>query len=511
MRVDAVSLRVFTNILSSICQEMGMVLCRTAFSPNIKERRDYSCAVFTADGDMVAQASHIPVHLGSMPHSTRAVIKALKLEEGDMAMLNDPFQGGTHLPDITLVAPVYIGGEPVFYVANRAHHADVGGMSPGSMPMSTSIFQEGLIIPPVRMVKGGSLDEELLNIFLANVRTPTERRGDLEAQIAANVRGIKRIKETVERYGLEFTKSCLQEVMNYTERLTRAFIKRIPDGTYTAEDHLEFPGEKLTIKVSISVKGDEMVVDFTGSSPQSKSPLNAVKSITTSCVLYVIRCLLPEDAPTNQGLLRPVKVIAPEGTVVNASRPAPISAGNVETSQRIVDVLLEALGRALPDAIPASSQGTMNNLLIGGEDPPFVYYETIGGGMGACPRGDGESAIHSHMTNTMNTPVEALEFAYPLMVREYRVRRGSGGKGALCGGDGIVREIELLADAEVTILSQRREIPPKGARGGGPGAPGRNLVYTQSRWHRVPAIHQARLKKGDRVRIETPGGGGYGR
>ena len=511
MRIDPVSLRIFINILSSIAEEMGKVLCRTAFSPNIKERRDYSCAIFTSKGEMIAQASHIPVHLGSMPFSTASVIEELDLREGDMGALNDPFSGGTHLPDITLVAPVYWRGELLFYVANRAHHADVGGMAPGSMPMSTSIFQEGLIIPPVKLVKDGKVDEDLLKLILANVRTPWERKGDLEAQVAANLRGKERIKEVLNRYGKDFVLKCVDEVIRYTERMVRSFIGEIPDGIYTFEDHLEGErGEAIPIRVRISIEGDEMTVDFSESSPQVPGMLNATKSITVSCVLYAIRTLLPEDIPTNQGLLRPVRVITRRGSIVDAQKPSAIAGGNVETSQRIVDVVLGALSKAIPDRIPAASQGTMNNLIIGSDDPPFVYYETIGGGMGAGPSWDGESAVHSHMTNTMNTPIEALEFAYPLRVEEYRIRKGSGGAGVHRGGDGIVRRIRLLTDATVTIISQRRKRGPYGLSGGGEGACGSNAIVLKGKRKRVGGIFSDRLPEGAEVVIETPGGGGYG-
>ncbi|BAT71562.1 N-methylhydantoinase B [Thermosulfidibacter takaii ABI70S6] len=509
-RIDPITLQVFVNTLDSIAEEMGTVLKRTAFSPNIKEREDFSCALFTGKAEMIAQASHIPVHLGSMPYSTLSIAEALSLENGDVAILNDPFQGGTHLPDITMVAPVYYRGELLFYVANRAHHADVGGMSPGSMPLSTNIFQEGLIIPPVKIIEQGHIKDDILKIILSNVRTPEERKGDLEAQIASVKRGILRVQETIERFGKELVVNCVQEVINYTEKVTRAFIKEIPDGVYEAEDFLEdIDGKLLPVKAKIAVQDDTMIVDFSESALQTSNSLNAVRSITLSCVLYVIRCLLPEDVPTNQGLLKPVKVLTKKGTVVDAARPAALSGGNVETSQRIVDVLLLALSKAIPQKVPAMSQGTMNNVLVGNNN--FVYYETIGGGMGACPTSNGESAIHSHMTNTMNTPIEALEFAYPLMVREYKIRARSGGAGKYRGGDGIIRSIELLEDAEVTILSQRRNLPPKGLNGGNDGKTGKNILIINGNKRKVDAISSGKLCKGTILRIETPGGGGYGK
>ena len=508
-RVNPITLQVFINVLNSIAEEMGSVLKRTAFSPNIKERQDFSCALFTKDAEMIAQASHIPVHLGSMPYSTKSIAESLDLEEGDVAILNDPFCGGTHLPDITMVAPVFYQGKLLFYVANRAHHADVGGMSPGSMPMSNSIFQEGLIIPPIKIVKKGRLDHEILSLILANVRTPEERKGDIEAQIASVRRGIARLRETLNKYGVDLVTACVKEVMEYSERMVRAFIREIPNGTYCAEDFLEeADGTLLPIRVKVTVCGDEMEIDFTESASQTSGSLNAVRSITLSCVLYVLRCLLPEYVPTNEGLMRPLRVLTKPGSIVDAQKPAALSGGNVETSQRIVDVLLLALSKAKPESIPAMSQGTMNNLLIGNER--FVYYETIGGGMGACPTCDGESAIHSHMTNTMNTPIEALEFAYPLRVVEYRVREDSGGKGKFKGGDGIVRSVQLLEDAEVTILSQRRRLAPKGAEGAKDGKPGRNALLYNGEEKELPAIFSGRLPAGSIVKIETPGGGGYG-
>ena len=511
MAVDPATLQVFINILSSIAEEMGTVLCRTSFSPNIKERRDFSCAIFTCNGDMIAQASHIPVHLGSMPFSTRAVINALSLDEGDMAILNDPFSGGTHLPDVTMVAPVYHKGKLLFFVANRAHHADIGGASPGSMPLSTDIYQEGLIIPPVKILERGTLKKEIMDIILANVRTPEERKGDLEAQIAANLRGIQRIKEVLDRYGEEHVLECVKEVMDYSERVTRSLISQIPDGKYDFTDYLEDKDQLVPLKVKITVKGDEMNVDFTESAPQVSGFLNAVRSITVSCVLYTVRCLLPEDVPTNQGLMRPIKVITKEGTVVDARKPAALAAGNVETSQRIVDVIFGALSQAIPDRIPAASQGTMNNLLIGNSEVPFVYYETIAGGAGACPEQDGESAIHTHMTNTMNTPIEALEFSYPLMVTSYKIRKGSGGKGKRKGGDGIIRSVKLLEKAHVTVISQRRRTSPFGLAGGENGKKGRNIIVINGQERDVGPFFSQELPAGAEVRIETPGGGGYGK
>lgn len=515
--VNPILLEVFKNRFASIAEEMGVTLNRTAFSPNIKERRDFSCAVFDAQGQTVAQAAHIPVHLGSMPLSVRSAIEGRTFRDGDMVMLNDPFQGGTHLPDITLVAPVFVddGEQPAFFVANRAHHADVGGMTSGSMPLSTSIFQEGVIIPPLKIVEAGNLDEKLMAFFLSNVRTPVEREGDFAAQISANVTGVRRLRELVEKYDLATVQDYAGALIDYAERITRKTIGEIPDGVYAFEDVLDDDGlgrENIAIRVRIEISGEAATVDFSDSDPQVRGSVNAVHAIALSAVLYVFRALVREDIPTNAGAARPIRVVTKAGTVADAKFPAAVAGGNVETSQRLVDVVLGALAKALPDRIPAAGQGTMNNIAIGGldGDRPFAYYETVAGGMGANVNGDGESAVHSHMTNTLNTPVEALEFSYPFRVTEYAVRKGSGGAGRHRGGDGVVREIELLADAEVTVLSERRRIGPYGLEGGSSGAPGRNLLIRNGVSEALPGKFSQRLNKGDRIRMETPGGGGFG-
>ncbi|MBW1997162.1 MAG: hydantoinase B/oxoprolinase family protein [Deltaproteobacteria bacterium] len=518
MKVNPILLEVFKNRFSSISEEMGVTLTRTAFSPNIKERRDLSCAVFDREGNMIAQAAHIPVHLGSMPMSVKSAIDAHPFREGDMVMLNDPFKGGTHLPDITIVAPVFAGQEtPRFYVANRAHHADVGGMSSGSMPLSTSLFQEGIIIPPLKIVEKGRIDRKIMGFLLNNVRTPSEREGDFSAQIMANITGVRRTEELIKKYTVETVEFYAQNLMSYAEQVTRKAVKGIPDGTYTFQDFMDDDGlaaEKIRVHVAITVKGDEAVLDFRKSDLQVRGSINGVYAITLSAVLYVFRSLVDMDIPTNAGCLRPVKVITKDGTVVDAEFPAAVAGGNVELSQRIVDVILGALSNAMPEKIPAASQGTMNNVTIGGIDPrtgrPFAYYETIGGGMGASAKGHGESAVHCHMTNTMNTPIEALEYSYPLLVREYSIRRGSGGPGKHRGGDGIIREIQTLSDAEVTVLSERRKIAPYGLFGGRPGTPGKNIIIRAGKREDRPGKFFASLKKGDVLRIETPGGGAYG-
>jgi len=517
-RADPAELSVANALLASIAEEMGAVLGRTALSPNIKERRDYSCAVFDRHGALVAQAAHIPVHLGAMPEAVRAALPLAPFRPGDLIVLNDPYLGGTHLPDITMVSPVFAGQRLIGFVASRAHHADVGGMAPGSMPLAKEIWQEGIVIPPVRLVAAGRLQRDVLSFILRNVRTPQERMGDLQAQIAAQKVGEARFLQLSQRLGWRRLASLMTALQDYSERLTRAAIARIPDGRYSFEDFLDDDGistEPLPIRVTVEVKGDHMLVDFTGSSPQRASPINAVAAVTRSAVYYVIRCLLDEAVPANDGCFRPVSICLPEGTIVNASFPCAVSAGNVETSQRIVDVVLGALAQALPGLIPAASQGTMNNVAMGGWDPergrPFTYYETIGGGAGAGPLGPGLDAVHTHMTNTMNTPVEALEMAYPLRVMEYRVRRGSGGEGQHRGGDGIVRTYRFLCPTIVTIISERRRFPPWGLQGGKPGLAGRNfLVRASGQQVVLPSKCQIEAQAQDSLTIETPGGGGWG-
>jgi N-methylhydantoinase B len=498
---------------------MGVVLNRTAYSPNIKERRDFSCAIFDGKGNMVAQAAHIPVHLGSMPLSVTAAISNQSFAPGDMVMLNDPYKGGTHLPDITLVAPVFFQTKekPDFYVANRAHHADVGGMSSGSMPISTSVFQEGIIIPPLKIIEKGKIDTKLMAFFLNNVRTPDEREGDFSAQIMANLTGIERLREIERTYGYTTISFYAGRLMDYSERIMRKTIREIPDGTYEFGDFLDDDGqgnEMIRIHVNITIKNDTAIVDFQKSSPQVEGSINAVYAITLSAVLYVFRALITEDVPTNAGCFRPIRVKTSPGSVVNATFPAAVAGGNVETSQRIVDTVMGALSAALPESIPAASQGTMNNITIGGFDEEkgrsFAYYETLAGGMGGSFHHSGESAVHSHMTNTLNTPIEALEFTYPFRITEYSIRKGSGGAGRSSGGDGLVREIALLSDAEVTVLSERRKTLPYGLFGGQPGKPGKNLITENGRSTIKPGKFSARLKKNSVIRIETPGGGGYG-
>lgn len=518
---NPIRLEVFKHLLASVAEEMGVALCRTGYSPNIKERRDFSCAVFDAHGRMIAQAAHIPVHLGSMPMSVQEGIRSFSFAPGDMVILNDPYRGGTHLPDITLIAPVFVqkGKEDELFgfVASRAHHSDVGGMSPGSMPLSQEIYQEGIIIPPLKIIEKGVENDGVMALFLANVRTPEERAGDLRAQVASNNKGVERMRELVDRYGFEEVAHYMQGLLEYAEQMIRRLLTDLPGGEYSFQDYMDGDGidpEPAEIVTRIRIEGDEAVVDFTGSSPQRRGGINAVYAITLSAVHYVFRALIGMDIPSNSGCMVPIRVIVPEGTIVNAKPPAPVAGGNVETSQRIVDVLLGALAQAVPDRVPAASQGTMNNLSIGGWDPgsmrQYAYYETIGGGMGARPTKDGADAIHTHMTNTLNTPVEALEFAYPFRVRRYEIRRGSGGRGRFRGGDGICREIELLHDAKVTILSDRRRFGPYGLSGGESGETGRNVLLRREVESDLPGKVTLDVQKGDVISIQTPGGGGYG-
>ena len=494
---------------------------RTAFSPNIKERRDYSCAVFDGAGRVIAMGDHMPVHLGSMPMSVRAAVEALRLEPGDIALLNDPFAGGTHLPDLTLVMPVYARGpRPTFYVSSRAHHADVGGAYPGSMGLCREIYQEGVRIPPVRIARGGRIQRDVLQLILNNVRTPAEREGDLTAQIAACQIGARRLREMVVKYGAAEVRTYMAHLLAYSERMMRAFLRRLPRGTFYAEDVLDDDGitaEPVPIRVTIETdpRRGQARVDFSGSALQVAGSVNAVYAITYSAVFYVFRCLLAEEVPATAGLMAPITVLAPEGTVVHARPPAAVAGGNVETSQRVVDVLFRALAQAIPDMVPAASAGTMNNLTIGGLDPrtglPFAYYETIAGGMGGRPGANGASGVHTHMTNSLNTPAEALEYTYPFRVRRYAYRAKSGGAGKYRGGDGLVREIELLCPAQVTILSERRRIAPYGLAGGRPGARGRNLwLRADGQVQELPGKCNFLAQPGDVVRIETPGGGALG-
>ena len=514
---DAVELEIFKHLFAAIAEEMGARLMRSAYSANIKERRDFSCALFDSGGEMLAQAEHIPVHLGSAPASVQAVLEAFKpalMQPDDRFILNDPFAGGTHLPDITVLAPCVLLGEsaPRFFVANRAHHADVGGSTPGSMPISTSINEEGLRIPPTKLGK------DTIEWICSYSRMPDERRGDLQAQLAALQVGVLRLHELCRRYGAELVTRRGQELAGYTEQIIRKTIAAIPDGAYSFEDLLDDDGcgtSNIAIRCSLTIAGDSAVADFTASDDQVRGPVNAVSAITSSAVNYVFRCLAPSDIPSNVGIMRPVTVITRPGSVLDALPPAAVAGGNVETSQRIVDVLLGALGQALPDKIPAASSGTMSNLSIGGIDPrhgvPFAYYETIGGGAGAGPTRDGASGVHTHMTNTRNTPVEALEHAYPVRVEAYSIRKNSGGAGKHRGGEGIIRRFAFSEKAEITLLADRRLHSPYGLRGGEPGLPGADiLIYPDGTTESLPGKCNISIKPCLKLEIATSGGGGWG-
>lgn len=527
--MDSATLSIFNHLFASVAEEMGVTLGRTAFSPNIKERLDFSCAVFLGDGRMLGQAAHIPVHLGAMPASVAAAIGACwPFRPGDVVIVNDPYQGGNHLPDITMVSPVFVGdlGElgnvPDFFVASRAHHADVGGMSPGSMPLSTEIYQEGIIIPPIKLVEAGRRNEGVWQLILRNVRTPREREGDLAAQLAAHGIGERRLVEIVARYGLGQVLAQAEGLLAYAERLTRAGIGMIPAGTYAYRDYLDSDGQSdvpVPIEATITVAGEGMVVDFAGTSPAVVGNLNAVPAIVEAAVAYCVRCvalaLLEMPLPMNGGAFVPVEVVIPAGSLLDPYPPHAVAAGNVETSQRVVDVVLGALAQALPDLVPSASQGTMNNLTFGGTLPDsqgtFAYYETIGGGAGAGALGDGGSGVHCHMSNTRNTPVEALEYAFPLRVEAYGLRGGSGGRGEYQGGDGLVRSIMFHSPVSVTVMSERRVRGPYGLAGGEAGEPGRNTLQRGEELTVLPGKVTQLLEAGDKLTIETPGGGGWGR
>ena len=522
--VDPVTLEVFRHLFTALAEEMGASLRRASYSPNIKERRDYSCALFAPDGTAVALGDHMPVHLGAMPMSVEAALAELgTLEEGDVALLNDPFRGGTHLPDITAVAAVREPGTGrlLGYVASRAHHSDVGGSTPGSMPLAREIYEEGLRIPPVRLFRGGERVDDVWRLLLANVRTPEERAGDLDAQVAALHTGRTRLVEMARRRGADIVLASMEALVAYADRLVAAGLARVPDGRWEGEDALEddgFGSGPIPIRAALLVEGDRLTVDFEGTSPQVPGGVNAVAAITSSATRYVVRCvveaLLGEPLPAGGGSMRGVTLRLPEGSVVNARPPASVAAGNVETSQRITDVLLRAFGAALPGRMPALSQGTMNNTTVGGIDPRtgrgFAYYETVGGGMGAGPEGPGLSGVHVHMSNSLNTPIEALEHAYPFRITRYDIRRGSGGDGFHRGGDGLRRDLMLLGDARVTLLCERRERGPSGAEGGADGAPGENVLVRGGVEERLPGKVTFHARAGDVVSVRSPGGGGWG-
>ena len=492
------TLQVMLGALRAACEEMGVVLIRSAHSANIKERRDASTALFDARGQMVMQAEHIPVHLGAMPSAVAAVLDE-DIAEGDAWILNDPYRGGTHLPDITAVSPVFRDGKLIGFAASRAHHSDVGGSVPGSMPAdSTTLEDEGVVIAPTRLVREDRIDQDVLDELTGQMRGPRQRVADLRAQLAANRAGARRMAELVDRYGLDDLRQAMDETLDYAERRTRAAIEQLGEGERTAADVLEARDDvDLELRLEATVTGSDLKLDFTGSADAHEGNLNCPLSVTLSACYFAVRVLADPDVPPCAGAYRPIEVVAPEGSLLNAGPPHAVVAGNVETSSRVADLVLRAFGRAL-------GQGTMNNLTLGNDD--FTYYETLGGGQGACDGTDGPSAVHVAMSNTLNTPVEALELEFPLRAVEYSLRRGSGGNGAHRGGDGIVREVEALVDMSYSLLTERRRHPPPGADGGGGGECGRNLRNGEE----LPAKAAGTLRAGDRLRIETPGGGGHG-
>ncbi len=511
MAMNPIELSLFASRLDAVCEEMGAVLRNAAFSTNIRDRLDFSCAVFDAEGGLAAQAAHIPVHLGSMAFAMVDLVAQRTWAPGDMVILNDPFLGGTHLPDVTVIAPVFSGEDRVAFVVNRAHHADIGADTPGSMPVSRSLHEEGLIIAPVRLVRAGVLDQDLLGRVTAATRRPGDARGDFLAQIAANRTGVARVAALVTQLGATRFHAGLDELNDYGERLARQAFNELPQGRYAFADWMDDDGQgtrDIRLQVSLAVDEDGVTVDFAGTADQVPGNINCPLAVTAAAVFYAFRCLMPPQTPACAGAFRPIRLFAPPGSVLNAHRPAAVAAGNVETSSRVVDLMLGALAQAAPELIPAASQGTMNNLAMGrsGPDAPWDYYETIGGGMGAGARGGGWSGVQTHMTNTLNTPIEVLETRYPVRIREYRLRGGSGGAGVRRGGDGLVREIELLAAAQATLLTERRRHRPWGAAGGEHGAAGRNRLNGAA----LPGKTTLALGAGDRLRIETPGGGGWG-
>ncbi len=519
--MDPLQLEVWRHRLSSIAEEMGETLRRTGFSPNIKERLDFSCAIFDAEGRMVAQAAHIPAHLGAMPASVATVLPLFtEWHAGDVVIVNDPFMGGNHLPDITMISPVFTAGSaaPPFFVASRAHHADVGGMVPGSLPLSTEIFQEGIIIPPVKLYRAGVLNRDVQDLILRNVRTPQERRGDLNAQRAAHATGARRLQEICARFSLPTVLEATHALMAHSEALMRTAIRTWPDGCYEFTDVLEWTTDgtvrEISLHVTLTIAGDAVIFDFTHTEPCFAGSLNAVIAITQSACYYLAICLMSTETAINAGTFAPIQVQAPAGCVVNAIPPFAVAGGNVETSQRITDLVLGAAAQALPDRVPAASQGTMNNLTLGGrraDGTLWTYYETMAGGMGGGPDHEGLDAVQVHMTNTRNTPVEVLELAFPMQVVEYAVRRGSGGQGRFPGGNGIIRSIRLLETATVTMLSERRHVAPWGLQGGQNGARGLNQVHRhRGEVQDLSGKFTLQCQPGDLLRVATPGGGGWG-
>ena len=518
--VTPIDIQVTNKVVTAIAEEMGIVLQKAAMSSNIKERRDFSCALFDSSGNMLSQAAHIPVHLGAMPMTVKALKTVIDLGPGDVVITNDPFKGGTHLPDITLMSGVFAEGasRPLFYLLTRAHHADVGGMAPGSMALTRRLVDEGVLIEPALLKKGGEQCTSLIQTILKGVRNPEERKGDLQAQLASLARGEERLKELIRKEGLKTLYERVNPLLDYGERVMKSLISSIPDGEYAFEDFLDDDGignSPVPLRCRLIIDGSTAVVDYTESADQVESGLNTVKSVTASATYYVFFCMIGSDYPINGGSLRPITVKTRPGSLLDAQYPAPVAAGNVETSQRIVDTLLGALAKAVPELVPAASCGTMNNIAIGGTRPDgttFTYYETIGGGMGASKGHPGLSGVHTHMTNTLNTPIEALEQSYPFMVELYSLRNGSGGKGLYPGGDGVVRRYKFLQAATVSLLTERRRLAPYGLEGGESGQKGANLFIDAERGtvSQLPGKGIVEVKGGDAIEIRTPGGGGWG-
>ncbi len=518
--VDKTTVEVIRGALVYAAEEMGIALKKSAYSPNIKERMDHSCALFDPGRRLIAQAEHIPVHLGSMAFAVREGLAAYKgtLGPGDMILLNDPYLSGTHLPDLTLIAPIYAGDRLLGYAANKAHHTDIGGKAPGSIAGdSTELYQEGLIIPPVKFVKAGAIDPELAWLIRSNVRTPDIQMGDLRAQIAANYTGIRRVLELSEKFGAEALHSAMGEIMDYSERRMRAAISEMPRGVYEASDYMEdVPGMGLAeIRVRVTVGGDGVAFDYTGTCPQVEAPINAPLGVTIAGIYYTLITVTDPTIPVNDGCFRPVTLIIPEGTMTNPRRPAPVAGGNVETSQRNVDVLMKAFSEIVPARVPAAGLGTMSNVSVGGTRPdgtPWTFYETIGGGSGGRPNGDGVDGVHDNMTNTMTTPVESLEAYLPMRFVSYGLRPDTGGAGEHRGGCGIERSWTLtVPKATLSILAERTKIQPWGLRGGGPGALGEyRIVKKNGDVVRLPSKCTVQMEAGDTLVVHTPGGGGYG-
>ena len=508
---NSVELGLFSSRVAAICEEMGALLGRVAFSPNIRDRLDYSCALFNRQGHLLGQATHIPVHLGSMAYAMVDLVSAREWQNGDMLILNDPYKGGTHLPDITLVAPVFASGGLIGFCANRAHHADIGSDAPGSMPVSRALAEEGILIPPTLLMENGNVDEEFMQSLLHRLTSPETSRGDFNAQIAANLLGASRLQNLVEETGSGEFRKQETALQSWAETLVRQNLASIPAGRYRFTDYLDDDGHGQTdipITVTVSVNDDGVVVDFAGTAAQVEGNLNCPMPVTAAAVFYVFRCLLPAHTPACHGALQGVAISAPTGCLVNADSPAAVAAGNVETSSRIVDAVCGALAQALPEQFAAASQGSMNNLAMGKRGSGgWDYYETLAGGMGAANDGNGRSARHSHMTNTLNTPVEVLELNYPLRIRRYAIRKGSGGEGEFLGGDGVVRQYCFLEDAEVSLLTERRNHAPWGLKGGRSGNCGRNELDARE----LPGKVRFDALAGQTLTIKTPGGGGYGR